>query len=94
MARKPVKNSNHGGAACFVNPDGTVSDQEHHDQIMDGVDDREQILFAREQCKDVLTKAELDRLFPLPPKSPSQHNFESPRVAWRPVGLSHSVVTV
>ena len=76
MPRKQVKRSTEGGAACFVNPDGSVSDQELHDQIMDGVDDREVALFARAECKDLLTKAELDLLFPLPPMTASSHNFD------------------
>jgi hypothetical protein len=76
MPKKPVKKSTEGCAACFVKPDGSVSDQELHDQIMDGVDDRDAVLFARAECKDVLNKADLDRLFPLPPMTTRKHPFD------------------
>ena len=50
---------------CYVDKDGKLSNQRLHDEIMEGVDDQDTVLWCREELKDVLTPAQLDVLYPL-----------------------------
>ena len=53
------------GECCYVDKDGKLSNQRLHDEIMEGVDDQDTVLWCREELKDVLTPAQLDVLYPL-----------------------------
>lgn len=57
---KPLKPDSVG----FVYPDGSVSNSELHDQILDGANPGIGAAFAREQCKGMFTEEELNKFLP------------------------------
>ena len=53
------------GECCYVDEDGNLSDQALHDQIMEGVDERVGMEYARELVGDTMSEADKDYFFPL-----------------------------